>query len=148
MTLDTVRFREILSAFHPEAVSPAHADAIIELVQLTLDSDGREDVDEIQAFFALGKAVYAMANIANAATPSFVTGDEDHERMRELVGHLTTTPSKELAFACAHLLSISDVDIAPEEDQFLTDLRDALSIGEERAEAITAQLNAAITPPA
>ena len=70
MTLDTVRFREILSAVHPEAVSPAHADAIIELVQLTLDSDGREDVDEIQAFFALGKAVYAIANSAKAATRS------------------------------------------------------------------------------
>lgn len=147
MTLDTVRFREILTPFHPEAVSAAHAEAIIELVQLTLDSDGREDVDEIQAFFALAKAVYAMANIADAPTPSFVTGDEDHERMRELVGHLTTTQSKELAFASAHLLSISDVDIAPEEDQFLADLRDALAIPEERAEAITAQLNAAVTPP-
>lgn len=148
MTLDTGRFREILTPLHPASVSPTDAEAIVELVQLTLDADGREDADEIKAFFALGKAVFAMANLQEAPTPTFATGDEDHERMHELVKQLGTTESKELAFACAHILSISDIDIAPEEDQFVSDLRAALAISEERADAITAQLNAALTPPA
>jgi hypothetical protein len=148
MTLDIGRFREILTPLHPASVSPTDAEAIVELVQLTLDADGREDADEIKAFFALGKAIFSMANLGEAPTPTFATGDEDHERMRELAGKLGTIESKELAFACAHILSISDVDIAPAEDQFVSDLRDALAISEERAEAITAQLNAALTPPA
>jgi len=148
MTLDTGRFREVLTPLHPAEVSPVDAEVIVELAQLTLDADGREDKDELQAFFALCKAVFAMAGIDNAPTPTFVSGDEDAERMRALVDKLTTIEARELAFACAHLLSISDTDIAPEEDEFVADLRDAMSITEERADEIAGQLNTALTPPA
>lgn len=147
-TFDTRRFREILTPLHPGSVSPEDAEVILELAQLCVDSDGREDADEIQTFFALGKAVFAMAGLQNTPTPTFMGGDEDNERMRELVTKLATTQSKELAFACAHLLSISDIDIAPEEDAFIGALRDALAISEERGDEIAAQLNAAVTPPA
>lgn len=146
MTLDTSRFREVLTPLHPGAVSAADAEVILELAQLAVDSDGREDADEIQSFFALGKAVLAMANV-KSSIPTFMGGDEDHERMRELAQKLGTTEAKELAFACAHLLSISDVDIAPEEDEFIGALRDALAISEARGDEIAAQLNAAVTPP-
>ncbi|MGE0397368.1 MAG: hypothetical protein AB7T06_11650 [Kofleriaceae bacterium] len=147
MTLDTGRFREILMPLHPGPVPAADAEVILELAQLCIDSDGREDADEIQSFFALGKAVFAMAGLSNTPTPTSMGGDEDNERMRELSGQLSTTHAKELAFACAHLLSISDIDIAPEEDAFIGELRDALSISVERGDEIAAQLNAAVTPP-
>lgn len=148
MTLDTARFREILTPLHPTAVSHADAEVILELVQLCVDSDGREDADEIKSFFALGKAVFAMAGLQSTPTPTSMGGDDDNERMRELAGQLTSTHGKELAFACAHLLSISDVDIAPEEDAFIGALRDALAISVERGDEIAAQLNASLTPPA
>jgi len=148
MTLDTGRFREILTPIHPGKVSPTDAEVILELAQLCIDSDGREDADEITTFFALGKAVFSMAGLEGTPTPTFMGGDEDNERMRELTAQLSTTPGKELAFACAHLLSISDVDIAPEEDAFIAALRDSLAITVERGDEIAAQLNAAVTPPA
>ncbi len=149
MTLDNVaRLREVLTPFHPGPVSPADAEAIIELVQLVVDSDGREDADEIKTFFALGKAVFEMAGLTTTPTPSFVGFDDDGERLRELAAKLTTSEGRELAFACAHLLTISDVDIAPEEDAFIAALRYSLSISTERGDEIAAQLNTAITPPA
>jgi hypothetical protein len=153
MTLDTqvqsaARLREVLAPFHPGPVSPADAEVIIELVQLVVDSDGREDADEIKTFFALGKAVFSMAGLSTTPTPSFVGFDDDGERLRELAGKLSTKEGQELAFACAHLLSISDVDIAPEEDAFIAALRFSLSITTDRGDEIAAQLNAAITPPA
>lgn len=151
MALETItpaRYREILTSLHPGPVSPVDAEVILELAQLAVDSDGQEDADEIKTFFALGKAVFVMAGLENTPTPTFMGGDEDNERMRELAGKLTTTPSRELAFACAHVLSISDVEIAPAEDAFIAALRDALSITEDRGDEIAAQLNAAVTPPA
>lgn len=150
MTVDAfnaVRLREILTPLHPGAVSPADAEAIIEIVQLVVDSDGREDADEVKAFFALGKAVFEMAGLSSTPTPSFLGFDDDGERLRELAAKLTTNEGRELAFACAHLLSISDVDIAPEEDAFIAALRYSLAITTERGDEIAAQLNSAITPP-
>ncbi|MFN0249140.1 MAG: hypothetical protein ACKV2T_19810 [Kofleriaceae bacterium] len=150
MTLDTAltssRLRELLTSIHPGAVSPADAEAIIELAQLVVDADGREDADEIKTFFELGKAVFTMAGMSTTPTPTFLGFDDDGERMRELAGKLVTKEGQELAFACAHLLSISDVDIAPEEDAFIAALRFTLSITTERGDEIAAQLNAAITP--
>lgn len=148
MPLDTTRFREVLTPLNPGPLSPTDAEAIVELAQLTLDADGREDADEIKAFFAVGKAVFAMAGLDGAPTPTFASDDEDNERMRTLATGLTTPAAKELAFACAHLLSISDIDIAPEEDAFMGALRDALAMTVERGDAIAAELNAALTPPA
>jgi hypothetical protein len=151
MTVETItaaRFREILTPLHPGPVSPADAEVIVELAQLAVDSDGQEEAEEIKTFFALGKAVFGMADLGNTPTPTFMGGDEDYERMRELAGKLGTTHGKELAFACAHILSISDVEIAPAEDEFIGALRDALAITEERGDEIAAQLNAAVTPPA
>lgn len=148
MPLDTARFREILEPLHPGAVSAADAEVIVELAQLLVDSDGREDADEVTTYFAVGKAVYAMAGLTTTPTPSFMGGDDDGEHMRALAQRLATAHARELAFGCAHLLSISDLDLAPQEDSFMADLRDALSIAAERAEQIVARLNAAITPPA
>ena len=145
--LSSARLREILAPLHPDAVSPVDAEVIVELAQLAVDSDGREDADEIKTFFALGKTVFAMAGIPSTPSPSFVGFDEDGERMRELAAKLSTTQGRELAFACAHVVSISDVDIAPEEDAFIGALRDALGITVARGDEIAAQLNAAVTPP-
>ena len=142
------QLKEILTSIHPGTLSPMDAEAIVELAQLMLDADGREDTDEIKTFFALGKVVFGMAGMGDAATPTFLNDDEDYERMRELAGTLSSAASKELALATAHLLSISDVAIAPEEDEFISVLIGALGLTEERAEAIAETVNTAITPGA
>lgn len=154
MALDTARFREILTSLHPEVVSSDDAETITGITELLIDADGREDPDEIAMFFALGTAVFAMAGRTDTPSPTFMGDDDDGEtgtlrpRLRALVDKLTSTSARELAFACAHLISISDLDLAPAEDSFIADLRDALMIAVERGDEIAAHLNAVITPPA
>ena len=139
---------ELLTSLHSSKLSPVDAETIIELAQLTLDADGREDADELKTYFAVSKSVFGLAGMHDVSPPTFVSDAEDADRMVALAGKLSTPGAKELAFACAHLLSISDVDISPEEGVFVTDLRDALGISVDRADALIEQINTAITPAA
>ena len=146
MNIDDGRFRDILKAQHPGPLSPIDAEVIVAIAQLAVDADGQEEAQEIRMFFALGKAVFALAGMAEAPTPTFASGDEDAERLVSLAKKLTAVPSRELAYSVAHLLTISDIAIAPEEDSLLVDLRTALDITEDRAEELATTMGAAITP--
>ena len=92
-------------------------------------------------------ATSRLAGMAEAPTPTFASGDDDAERLVTLAKQLTAVPSRELAYSIAHLLTISDVAIAPEEDELLVDLRTALEITEDRAEELARVIGSAITPP-
>ena len=147
MNIDAGRFREILQAQHPGPLSPIDAETIVAIAQLAVDADGQEDADEIRMFFALGKAVFGLAGMAEATTPTFADSEDDAERLVALAKQLTAVASSELAYTVAHLLTISDVAIAPEEDDLLVELRTALAIAEDRAEELAATIGAAVTPP-
>jgi len=147
MNIDAGRFREILQAQHPGPLSPLDAETIVAIAQLAVDADGQEDADEIKMFFALGKAVFGLAGMAEATTPTFAVADDDTERLIALAGKLHDVASRELAYTVAHLLTISDVAIAPEEDDLLVELRTALAIAEDRAVELAATIGAAVTPP-
>jgi len=147
MNIDAGRFREILQAQHPGPLSPIDAETIVAIAQLAVDADGQEDADEIRMFFALGKAVFGLAGMAEATTPTFADSEDDAERLVALAKQLTAVASRELAYTVAHLLTISDVAIAPEEDDLLVELRTALAIAEDRAEELAATIGAAVTPP-
>ncbi|HTL37264.1 MAG TPA: hypothetical protein VL326_29225 [Kofleriaceae bacterium] len=146
MTATAGQFSATLKSVHPAKLSAEDAETIIELAQMAVDADGQEDVDEIKTFFALGKAVYELAGLADAPTPTFIGDDDDLERIRELGAKLSSKESRELAYAAAHLLTVVDVQIAPEEDEFLEKLRSALGIAEDRADELAAQMSSAITP--
>lgn len=145
MTIDAAQLGNALRTIHPGKLSPEDAETVVALAQMSVDADGQEDAEEIRMFFALGKAVYGLAELADTPTPTFFDDDDDN-RLGTLTGQLKTPAAKELAYAVAHLLSIVDVQIQPEEDDFLASLRDALQIGEDRAEELASQLGAAITP--
>jgi len=147
MNIDAGRFREILKAQHPGPLSPVDAEVIVAIAQLAVDADGQEEADEIKMFFALGKAVFSLAGMDDASTPTFAADEDDDERLLALAKQLTTVASKELAYTVAHLLTISDVAIAPEEDDLLMHLRAALEIPAERADELAQAIGAAITPP-
>jgi len=147
MNIDAGRYREILQAQHPDPLSPVDAEVIVAIAQLAVDADGQEDADEIKMFFALGKAVFALAGMGDTSTPTFAVDEDDDARLLSLAKQLTAVPSKELAYTVAHLLTISDVAIAPEEDDLLVDLREALAITEDRANELAQAIGAAITPP-
>lgn len=146
MTVHAEQLASALRTIHPGSLSAGDAEAIVALAQMSVDADGAEDADEIQMFFALGKSVYELAGLTETPQPSLFDEDEADARVTELAGQLTTPSARELAYAVAHLLSVVDVQIAPEEDAFLEKLRGALNIGEERADELASQLSAAITP--
>ena len=112
-----------------------------------MDADGREDPDEIAMFFAVGKAVYGIAGIADAPTPTFAADEEDDARLVALAGKLATQAGGELAYAVAYLLTVADVELAPAESALVEKLRTALAMTEERAAEVAATISAAITPP-
>ncbi|MBA3454816.1 MAG: hypothetical protein H0T42_17140 [Deltaproteobacteria bacterium] len=146
MNIDMGRFPDILRAQHPGPLSPIDAEVIVAIAQLAVDADGHEEAEEIKMFFALGKAVFGLAGMAEAPTPTFASGDDDGERLVTLARQLIAVPSRELAYSVAHLLTISDIAISPEEDDLLVDLRTALEITEDRAEELARDIGSAITP--
>lgn len=148
MNLDPVAIRSIVRARHVGPLPPADAETILGLCQLAVDADGREDADEIAMFFAFGAAVNELAGIAGAPTPTFASDLDDGEQLEALAHQLVTQPSRELAYAIAYVLTVADVDIAPEESEFIDNLRAALRIEPDRADQLAAEIGAAITPPA
>lgn len=140
------QFRTALRTVHPGKLPAEDAETILAIAQMAVDADGQEDAEELQAFFALGKAVYALAGVNDAPTPSFFNDEDDLEAIRQLGAQLSTQASREVAYAAAHLLTIVDVQIAPEEDDFLEDLRTAFGITQERATELATMMGSAITP--
>jgi hypothetical protein len=145
MTIDAAQLQTALRKVHPGALSAGDAETIVEIAQMSVDADGQEDADEIKMFFALGKAVFELAGLRDTPTPTFMDDDDDN-RLATLAGKLSSAQSKELAYAVAHLLTVIDVQIAPEEDDFLHHLRETLGVADERADELAADLSAAITP--
>lgn len=146
MTIDSAQLRTALKTVHPATLSTDDAETVVALAQMSVDADGHEDADEIRMFFALGKAVYELAGLTETPTPTFAADEEDDERLHTLASKLSSPASKELAYAVSHLLTVVDVQIAPEEEAFLENLRTALGIDDDRADDLAAQLGAAITP--
>ena len=148
MSIDPSRFREAIRTIHAGTLAVDEAEAIVALAQLAVDADGREDPDEIKTFFTAGKAIYELTGMPDLPTPTFLDADDPEDRMRELAGQLHTAAAKDLAYAVAFVMAVSDVDIAPEEGALVEKLQDVLKLPEERAAEIAATISAAITPPA
>lgn len=143
------RYGAAIKSIHPGPLAEADAEAIVAIAQLTVDADGREDAEEIQKFFAIGRAVLVQAGRNETPTPTFAdTEDEGGEHLKGLAGALSSVAAKELAYGVAFLMAIADVDLAPEEGALVEALREALGLSEERADEIAATVSAAITPSA
>ena len=140
------QFRAALRTVHPDMLPVDDVETILAIAQMAVDADGQEDAEEIQAFFALGKAVYELAGVKDAATPTFFNDEDDLEAIRQLGAQLSTQASREVAYAAAHLLTVIDVQIAPEEDDFLEDLRTTFGITPDRAGELATMMGSAITP--
>ncbi|CAN5896467.1 hypothetical protein BH11MYX3_BH11MYX3_33160 [soil metagenome] len=148
MSSDAGRFREAIRSIHPGPLSEPDAEAIMGIAQLAVDADGREDADEIATFFTIGKAVFELAGFADVPTPTFAADEEDDERLRALARQLGTPAAKELAYAVAFVMAVSDIDLAPEEGALVEALCQALELNDDRAAELAATVSAAITPPA
>lgn len=148
MSIDARQFSDAIRSIHAGPLSESDAEAIVAITQLAVDADGREDADELATFFMIGRALYELAGVKDAPTPTFAADQEDEERLESLAGQLGTPAAKELAYAVAFLMAISDIELAPEESALVEALREALGLTEDRAAEIASTVSAAITPPA
>ena len=90
---------------------------------------------------------------ARAGTPLAVArvyANDDYERLekiREIGAQLTTPQTRELAYAIAYAVTISDLELAPAETEFLADLAVAVGITDDRSGELAVAVAQAVTPP-
>lgn len=125
------------------AVEETDARAILGICALVAGADDRNDEDEDSM---LGE----LAGHLGPVVPDVRANDdlERLEKIREIGAQLSTTGTRELAYMLAYTVSISDMDLAPAESEFLADLAVALGISDARADELAAVCAQAMTPPA
>ena len=140
------RVEQLKAAFEVIHILPLEkedAAAILELGQLVVDVDGNEHADELSLYFRVGKLLFTLAEAPDAEVPTFFSDEEDDQRLFELATSLKSTESRELAFAVARTLAEADLDIGPEENKIVEQLRSLLSISKQRADEIDTLLRSA-----
>ncbi len=152
MNIDAAQYKQIASAVYDDgkdgAPTPAEAELVVAICQLAVAADGVEDADEAALFETIAAQVYAHANTATTP-PTFHPLDDPEQRRDLLKSHaaqLAGKPSASLAYALAYILAISDLDLAPEEGEFIEDLGDALGIDPDRADELIVSITEIITP--
>lgn len=152
MNIDAAQYTQIAAAVYSEgnqgAPTPAEAELVVAICQLAVAADGVEDPEEAELFETLAAQVYAHANAAT--TPPTFRPLDDPEQRRDLINshaaQLAGKPSAALAYALAYILAIADLDLAPEEGEFIEELGDALGIDPDRADELIVSITEIITP--
>ena len=135
MTFDA-QLRSTLQSIHGKP-SPTEARAIIDVARLAAAADKRTDLSEAVVLLALSRIVCEMAGLdeipdANASI--------DAARLAEIGEQLVPTGARELAYACAFLVMVQDLDVTPEENQLAHGLGEALVIARPRAAELSTQM--------
>lgn len=124
-------------------VDEGDARAILGICALVSGADDKSDLDEDSV---LGE----IAGHLGPSVPNVYAGDdlERLEKIREIGAQLTSTGTRELAYALAYAVAIADLELAPAESEFLADLAVALGVSDGRADELAALCAQAVTPPA
>ncbi len=152
MNIDAAQYKQIASVVYYDgkegAPTPAEAELVVAICQLAVAADGVEDPEEAELFDSLAAQVYAHANAAT--TPPQFQPLDDPEQRRDLIkshaAQLAGKPSASLAYALAYILAIADLDLAPEEGEFIEQLGDALGLDPDRADELIVSITEIITP--
>lgn len=148
MQLAPARFRTLVKAL-VDTLTPEDAGTIVGISRLAVDADATEDDDELAAYDVVAAEICAMGKLDVDAIEEREAlkhrGPDDlAQRMLSYAAALSTTGAKELAYACANLLTIADLAIQPAESKFLGELQGALDIDDTREAAVAQLVNDAI----
>lgn len=138
-------------------ISPAEAEAILEIAHLAVAADRKLSDDELRALDGIAGRVRSLAakkfdaNALLGDRELFAMierfGDRDREeadaRLREL-GKALSPAARTLAYRVAYALSMCDLDAADEEFEFDLQLIDALGLTDEQVGLLQAEVNATI----
>lgn len=122
------KLRSALTAIHA-APTADEAKAIIDLCRLAAAADRTTDLSETVVMLGLIQTIADMAKLSSVPAPAAISP----QRLAQ-IGELLVPPSaRELAYACAFLVIVSDLVITDEERALATALADALQLDATRA---------------
>jgi tellurite resistance protein len=133
--IDDIRWYNALRGIHA-TVSSDEAGAIIDVARLAARADGKTTVDELAVIVMLRRIVTEMAGGDMPHPVPLV----DASRRDAIAKALTATGPRELAYACAMIVMMHDLELTAEERDLATELANALVIEPARAKAISAQM--------
>lgn len=139
MTFDA-QLRSTLQAIYRQP-SEAEARAIVDVARLAAAADKRTDLGETVVLLALTRIVCEMAGLSELPAP---TTSIEPSRLLEIGETLVPTGARELAFACAFIVMIQDLDLTPEESQLATALGEALLLEPARTQQLATSMESMI----
>jgi hypothetical protein len=134
VSFDT-QLRSALQAIYGKP-SPTEATAIIDVARLAAAADKRTDISETVVLLALTKIVCEMAGMKEVPETTAVDG----KRLAEIGEQLAPVGARELAYACAFLVMVQDLDLTKEEAQMASALGEALVIEPARAKQLASNM--------
>jgi hypothetical protein len=132
--LDDSKLRETFQAIHKDPLTRDDAATIIDVARFAASVDGRMDMAEMATVARLSKILYAIAGEADAPVPSTPMAGGWLGQIR---AKLTAPGPRELAFACARLITLVDKKVTKEEAELAEKLTEALGLAPARAQALT-----------
>jgi hypothetical protein len=130
------QLRTTLQAIHAKP-TPVEARAIIDVARLAAAADRKTDLSETVVLLAVARIVCEMAGVSEIPDAN---AKIDATRLAQIGEQLVPTGARELAYACAFLVMIQDLDLTKEESQLARGLGDALVIPEARARELAATM--------
>jgi hypothetical protein len=139
VTLDT-ELRNALQAIHGKP-SPSEARAIIDVARLAAAADNKTDLSEAVVLLAVSRIVCEMAGVGEIPDANTTI---DPRRLAEIGEQLVPKAARELAFACAYLIMVQDLDVTKEEQQLAHALGDALVLDTARTKQLASEMEAIV----
>jgi hypothetical protein len=132
------KLRTTLQAIHAKP-SAEEAGAIVDVVRLAAAADKKTDLAETVVMLSVSRIVCEMAGLdAIPVTPSAI----DAKRLADIGDTLVPIGARELAYACAFLVMIQDLDLTAEEHTMAVVLGEALVIEPGRSKQLAAEMEA------
>lgn len=138
MTFDA-KLRTTLQSIYAKP-SADEARAIVDVARLAATADKKTDLSETVVLLALAKQVCEMAGLTEVPPPTTI----DAKRLAEIGEQLVPTGARELAYACAFLVMVQDLDVTTEEQQMANALGDALALDAARAKALAGEMESLV----
>ena len=148
IAIDQTKLRRIVqSILVGEELDRAEASMILQMAQLAAGADHEEPSEEHAVLQALAQHIYKLVGLKLGEVSGIEPVPDPIARassLRALAAELRTRAARELSFAVAVLVAISDLDLAAEEHGWLEDLQLALGISDQRATDIVVLLSEVI----
>ncbi len=154
--LPHVAVERVLPRTGPGTLTPAEAQGILLVAFLATEADSKVSGEEESSFRAIAKALRGLAPagdpaLGNAKLDELIgktAGDVDRSGRAAVLAKIASTLAsplaRELAYKVAIGMSLVDLEKSDEEDDFDSDLIQALGLSEEQADTLAGDVYAAL----